>query len=249
MVRVIGHRGFSGDYPENTITAFRKALEIGVDEIEFDVRIAKDGHLIIIHDETVTRTTDGKGNVADMTFEEIKELDAGSWFDPAYEGIRIPTFEEGLENIPDTVELNIHTLPHPVVTEKIISALIEHGRTKTSYIAIEPAQIPLARKMYGEIRLCNIKSQIDPEEYVEETKKWNCERLQFFAPAYEVSKKLIEKAHSYGIFVNVFYADEKEDMEQLIRNGADAILTNKPDLLMRVRRGQVADKFGIGEEK
>ena len=78
-VRVVAHRGFSGIYPENTEIAFRRALELGVDTIEFDLRLTYDNHLVAIHDPTVDRTSDGSGAVSELTLEEIKALDAGSW--------------------------------------------------------------------------------------------------------------------------------------------------------------------------
>ena len=130
MLKVIAHRGFSGRYPENTITAFKKAVKIGVDEIEFDVKITSDGHLVILHDPTVERTTDGKGNISEMTLKEVKRLDAGSWFRSEYRGTKIPTFEELLKNIPNSVELNIHALPLSSVTEKIVFTLLDYGEIR-----------------------------------------------------------------------------------------------------------------------
>lgn len=235
MLKIIAHRGFSGRYPENTIIAFKKAVEIGVDEIEFDVKVTCDGHLVVLHDPTVDRTTDGKGNISEMTIKEVKRFDVGSWFSTKYQGIRIPTFEEALENIPDSVELNIHALPLSPVTEKIVSTLLNYGRIGNSYIAIDSTQISLAREICSDIRLCCMRFQTEPEKYIEETKKWKCERLQFNTPSYKITKQLVEKAHSSNIFVNVFYADTEKEMEKLIESGADAILTNYPDILILLR--------------
>lgn len=81
-IYVAAHRGWSTKYPENTMPAFRAALELGVDQLETDVRVTKDGELVLIHDGTVDRTTDGTGRVYDMTFEELQQLDAGSWKSP-----------------------------------------------------------------------------------------------------------------------------------------------------------------------
>lgn len=93
-VIVSGHRGYKARYPENTLLAFQQALEIGVDMLEFDLRMTKDGHVVVIHDETVDRTTNGTGKVSDMTLSELQKLDAGGWFGPAFEGLKIPTFEQ-----------------------------------------------------------------------------------------------------------------------------------------------------------
>ena len=97
MVANVAHRGASGDYPENTLLAFEKALEIGVDEIELDLHSTKDGHLVVMHDATVDRTTDGTGAIAELTLAEIKALDAGSSFDERFRDERVPTWEEALD--------------------------------------------------------------------------------------------------------------------------------------------------------
>ena len=93
---VIGHRGFSGAAPENTMAAFRKALRAGADALEFDLRITRDDRVAILHDATVDRTTDGSGLVRSMTMAQLRRLDAGSWFDAPFRRQRIPTFEEVL---------------------------------------------------------------------------------------------------------------------------------------------------------
>lgn len=227
-VRVIAHRGFSGKYPENTLLAFEKAIEIGVDEIEFDVKMTKDGYPVIMHDETVERTTNGKGRVCDLTLNQIKKMRV--ILSGASEVV--PTFEEALKIIPEKIDLNIHTLSNPLLIEKVTKILLKEERVKNCYLAIESSMIPFARKIYPEIRMCNMRGQTDPWKYIEETKKWKCERLQFFTPSYEVSEEMVKRAHSYGIFVNVFYADTEQDMKKYIRIGVDAILTNYPDILI-----------------
>ena len=98
-VVVAGHRGNVKFAPENTIPAFLKAAELGADLVEMDIRETKDGYLVIMHDETVDRTTNGKGRVEELTLEEIKKLDAGEWFSPEFKGTRVPTLHEVLEAI------------------------------------------------------------------------------------------------------------------------------------------------------
>lgn len=91
------HRGYSGLYPENTLLAFEKAVIAGSDVIEFDIHLSKDKKLFVIHDESVDRTTDCKGEVYSMTSEQLRQLDAGRWFDPSFAGERIPTLPETLD--------------------------------------------------------------------------------------------------------------------------------------------------------
>jgi len=211
------------------LEAFRRAAELGVDAIEFDVKVTKDGELVILHDMTVDRTTDGSGSVMDMTLSEVKALDAGSWFDPGYSGLRIPTFSEALSAIPDSIELNIHAYPDPRVTEGVISALIRENRVKSSYIAIQESQIGLARELCPEIRLCNMTGQRGLD-YLETTIRLGCRIIQFFHR--DVTADLVERAHRHGIVVNVFYANEEPEMRRLISYGVDAILTDYPDRLL-----------------
>ncbi|OTN87973.1 hypothetical protein A5819_000423 [Enterococcus sp. 7E2_DIV0204] len=94
MTQIIAHRGSKGTHPENTLAAFKKAIQVGADGIELDVQLSKDHHLIVIHDETVDRTTNGQGAIAQLTLAELKQLDAGSWFkkNPMFQ--KIPTLEE-----------------------------------------------------------------------------------------------------------------------------------------------------------
>lgn len=95
----IAHRGASSLAPENTLASFKKAIELGFDYIELDVRLSKDKQLVVIHDANVLRTTDGEGLIEDLTVKEIKKLDAGSWFSPAYAGERIPLLNEVLKEV------------------------------------------------------------------------------------------------------------------------------------------------------
>lgn len=94
---VIAHRGHSLEVPENTLEAYRRAIELGADMLEADVNITRDGELVMIHDWSLDRTTDGSGRVRDHALDEIRALDAGSWFAPAFRGIRVPTTVEALE--------------------------------------------------------------------------------------------------------------------------------------------------------
>ena len=96
MTKIFAHRGSKGTHPENTLTSFKEAVRVGSDGIELDVHLTKDGHLVVIHDETVDRTTNGTGEIRNLTLAKIKAMDAGSWFHNTYAGEKIPTLEEVL---------------------------------------------------------------------------------------------------------------------------------------------------------
>lgn len=114
-VYVAAHRGWPNKYPENTIESFRASLALGVDQLEFDVHMTADGHLVIMHDHTVDRTTDGTGLVREMTLAQVKSLDAGAKKDPAFAGCRVPTMEELMELVKDhpTITLDLELKDYP----------------------------------------------------------------------------------------------------------------------------------------
>ena len=96
MTKIFAHRGSKGTHPENTLASFKEAVRVGSDGIELDVHLTKDGHLVVIHDETVDRTTNRTGEIRNLTLAEIKAMDAGSWFNETFAGEKIPTLEEVL---------------------------------------------------------------------------------------------------------------------------------------------------------
>src|SRR5512135_624414 len=104
---VVAHRGSSGSAPENTLAAFRMAIDAGVDMIELDVRMTRDYHLVVHHDRRLERTTNGRGLVWEKTLQELKFLDAGSWYAPRFRGETIPTLREVMDMLPAHVGLNI----------------------------------------------------------------------------------------------------------------------------------------------
>src|SRR5690554_5799160 len=134
---VIAHRGASAFYPENTMFAFKAAHEMGAAMIELDITLSKDGIPVIIHDEKLNRTTNGKGKVSDFTLEELKKLDAGSWFHPKFSEEKIPTLEEVLEFAQNRIALNIEIKPEAVslspkegVEEKSLELVKKYGMEK-----------------------------------------------------------------------------------------------------------------------
>lgn len=114
-IYVAAHRGWSSHYPENTISAFRKALELDVDQLETDLHMTSDGELVLMHDHKLDRTTNGTGLVHDHTLEELKKLDAGAWKGEQFKGLQIPTFIEFMELVKDhpTLTLNVELKDYP----------------------------------------------------------------------------------------------------------------------------------------
>lgn len=124
---VVAHRGVPSLSPENTMTSFFEAYELGADLIETDVQETKDGHLVLMHDSTVDRTTDGTGKVSDLTLQEIRQLDAGIKFDPAFEGEKVPKFSEFLEGFKDKDVMLLIELKADNIEEKVLEEIKEAG--------------------------------------------------------------------------------------------------------------------------
>lgn len=131
---VQAHRGFSAEYPELTLLAFEKAVEVGADRIEMDLSITEDGHAVLMHDTTVDRTTDGSGRVESFTLNELKELDAGSWMAPEFAGERVPSLSEVIELVQGraTLNLEVKSLDRrwswvERVVEETVRTVHEHG--------------------------------------------------------------------------------------------------------------------------
>ena len=146
---VVGHRGASGHAPENTLASFERAIAIGADAIELDVHLSRDGRLVVIHDPNLARTTNGHGLVHEHSLAELQALDAGGWFDPAYAGERIPTFEQVLERIGRRVPLQVEIKGRTNgVCEATIAALRAHGLLETSMItSLHLDLLPLVRAL------------------------------------------------------------------------------------------------------
>lgn len=232
------HRGDSGNAPENTICAFGRAVDVGVDMIEFDVHRTRDGLLILMHDYTVDRTTDGSGAIAEMSLGDIKRLDAGSWMGPEFAGERVPTFAEGLAAIPAPVLLNIHvktaTDGDEGLEEQILGDLDAAGALDRALIVHHHLpSLDRFRALRPGLDCCLLPDgQVGSSEYV-----IRCHDLGFrvLQPGrHMMSREFCEAVHERGMTANVFWADEPEDMRRFISYGIDGILTNHPARLKAV---------------
>ncbi|MBX7255408.1 MAG: glycerophosphodiester phosphodiesterase family protein [Candidatus Hydrogenedentes bacterium] len=234
-ILAVGHRGTVTFAPENTIPAFNKAIELGADLLEMDVRETKDGHLVIMHDGTVKRTTGEKGAISQMTLGEIRKLDAGALFGPEFKGTRVPTFEEAMEAIkgralPD-IDFKMGT------PRKVVEAVREAGllgkvtlycgnlETMKQTVAIDPGFLTRPTVPTEEKALKAFLKEINPSIV---NMGWD-----------DTSLSVVRTAHLAGklAFVN---AMGKEDNETLyvkaIEGGADYIQTDRLDLLLPALR-------------
>lgn len=232
---VVAHRGFSSVYPENTLEAVQAAIDIGADAVEIDARISKDGVVYCLHDGTLDRTTDGTGPARDKTMAELKALDAGSFKDKKFKGAKIPTFEEVLllckGKVPVLIDLKEGNaanaicdivLKHDAIGDVILSC----GGGKVASIYRERLPGCTMIKITG-----GIKPSVNQTEYYKSMKKEG-----FDAVFCMFQKPLvfdILEARKHGLSLYVWTINDAYNMIQAWKLGADAIITDRPDLAIK----------------
>jgi glycerophosphoryl diester phosphodiesterase len=248
----LAHRGASSLAPENTIEAFRLAVEAGAGGLELDVHMTRDGHIVVIHDATVDRTTDGAGPVSEMTLDELRGFDAGHNFSPGggpsrpyrTRGVRVPTLEEVLREFPG-VAVNIDIkVGRPGIEAAVLGVLREADALERVLVVSTPhAIVERFRKISGgrvstgaskwEIGVFYILSRLRIE--------------QLARPAYQalqvplrhrgiplVTPRFIRAAHASGVRVDVWTINQPDEMRRLLDLGADVIMTDRPGTLAEV---------------
>lgn len=246
---VTAHRGFSAKYPENTLTAFLKAVELGADIVEFDVRETSDGRLVIMHDDTVDRTTDGAGRVADKTFAELRELNASCWAGahdtgqrlPAPAGDeRVPAFEEALEALAGRVGLNIQVYAHTREAQaKVVSLYAQHGLYDTGFLMLGSFEdAARVRRQNPRVAVCVGERRDDLAAHLEFGVDFMQPRTKHLTPDH--TRALLDARMPF----NVFYANTPAAMKDLLDRGVRGILTDAPDVLLATLASRRGDATG-----
>ena len=237
MSKVFAHRGWSGKYPENTMLAFQKAVELGVDGIELDVHMTKDGELVIIHDEKVDRTCNGTGKVKDMTLAELKELDASAGFPGVYGVNRIPTLREYMELVKDeplvtNLELKTNIYDYEGLCEKVYDMIKEYNYQDRVIISSFNHYTVMRMKALAP----ELKYGFLSESWVLDTGEY-CNRHGI--PCYHplrgnVIPELVKDMKDHGLEINTFTVNEEEEVRRFWELGVDGIIGNYPDMTKRV---------------
>ena len=223
----IGHRGACGYAPENTLKSFQKAIDLGVDMIELDVQLCKSGELIVMHDDTVNRTTDGSGFVKKIKLKNLKKLDAG-------EEERIPTLEEILNLVDRRVKVNIE-LKGPKTAKPVMKLIEEYVKKKRWNLddfiisSFSRRELKKARSINPLIQIGFLISrfQLLDHWWLSFAKKI---RANFIGPSLKIiSKRLIRKAHKQGLRVYIWTVNESKDIERMRKWEADGVFSNFPD--------------------
>ncbi len=219
------HRGAMQTHPENTIPAFQEAIRLGAHMIEFDVQLTRDGALVLMHDATVDRTTDGKGKVADLTLDDLRQLDAGARKHTRFTGTRIPTFEETLEMMPRNVWLNCHLKGDTALGVAVAQAIVRARRQAQAFLACSGDAARAAKAVDPAILICNMDRQANTLAYVQQTIAAKAAFIQLLGKG-EVDPEHLRLLKANGVHVNYYHADTPVGVQQLLAAGVDFPLVN-----------------------
>lgn len=252
---VLAHRGGADLAPENTMAAFQNAVDLGVDILELDVHTTADGTVVVIHDESVDRTTDGTGAVHDFTLADLRQLDAGYEFSPDNgqtfpfrgQGIGIPTLEEVFAAFPD-MRINVEIKQSDPPIEAAVLEVIERAGAQ---------QRVLVGSEYDDVmaRFRSLAPDIATSAATNEVRNFYLAQLlrvsaiyrpladAFQVPEYSgsthvVTPSFVDAAHHHGVKVHVWTVNDAETMQRLLDIGVDGIITDRPDVALEVVSAQ-----------
>ena len=237
---VVGHRGASGYAPENTFASFELALEQGADVVELDVHLSRDGTVVVIHDERLERTTDGRGLVQEHSLAELRRLDAGTWFDPRFAGQRIPTLDEVLEwaagRTPLAIEIKNGPLFYEGIEARIVELLERHRmRERALVISFDHHALGRLRALDPSVAtgVLYFGRPLDPVLLAGAVGAQVLEPHWSFVTAQDVTL-----AHAAGLRVSAWATSDPRVLAGLVETGVDGIATDHPDVLVRLLAGR-----------
>lgn len=225
---VISHRGEHLHHPENTLAAFRAAADAGADYIELDVRTTSDGKLILMHDRTLDRTTNGTGDVKDHTFDEIRSLDAGRKLSPTFAGTKVPTFDEALDFARNRINVYVDT--KDADPQQLTDTIVRHSMQDHVVIYGNPFLLYEVHKILPALRLMPEAQNADVSRFL--LRSMPISVLAFDNNDFQKSVIQVAKEAHAQIFVDrLDEADTPEFWQKAIDEGADGIQTNRPEAL------------------
>ena len=230
---IFAHRGACALAPENTVPSFELAVAHRADAIELDAKLSKDGVVMVIHDQTVDRTTEGSGKVKDLSTTELKNLDAGSFFSPQFSGTKIPTLDEVFEAVGQLIIVNVELTNYKSkddgLVEKVVEVVKRHKMEKrVLFSSFLPANLVKSRTLLPEtptglLCLPGIMGAVSRSAF---SRHFSPEIIHpFFS---DVSAKFVEKEHSRGRRVHAWTVNAKPDILRMQKFGVDGIFTDDP---------------------
>jgi glycerophosphoryl diester phosphodiesterase len=223
---IVGHRGCAGIEPENTLRSILKAIEYGVDYVEVDVRACKTGEIVVIHDATVDRTTDGRGYVRDLSLNELKKLNAGK-------GEKIPTLEEVIDAVNNKCGLMVE-IKEENIWRKTLEIIRGRGVVENIIIAsFYHTVIKDVKTTYPDVR-CGVIFTCEP---VNPSALALNAKAEIIIPNYNyITRRLITNAHKFNLKVIAWTINKVEDGLKLLKQGVDGLATDRPDLMMKLKQ-------------
>jgi glycerophosphoryl diester phosphodiesterase len=239
----IGHRGFPHVAPENTIASFAKAVESGIDMVEFDVTMTRDGVPVVLHDKTLDRTTTGRGSVRRRTYSELQDLDAGSWFSTEFSDQKIPTLNDVLDFLKGKIAMNIEIKLEAVglkmrggIEQKVLQAVQKRGLTPhvvvSSFLPLAVKRIKKLCPEQSTALLLTRRPRRDPRVIADRVR---ADALHL--PKEGVTAELIRIALSEGIPMRVFTVNAVKEMQKLLTWNVDGIFSDRADYFFKLTSG------------
>ena len=242
-MNIFAHRGLSGFYPENTMLAFKKCLDLNIYGVELDVQKSKDDYLVVIHDEKVDRTFEGCGYVKDMTLKELKSLKSKSKYYEKNEDCKIPTLEEVLTLFKPTkfiinIELKNNKIKYKDLEKDVIKLIKKYKMEKQVILSsFNLKSLKKCNKINSKIKTAYLTEKLSyylrlKTKVFSKIKKINCCAIN---PDFIlVDRNFVKKAHRKNLKVNSFTVDNIYIAEELYRLGVDGIFTNYPNILSSI---------------
>lgn len=240
---IVAHRGASAMAPENTLAAFRQAVELGTDTVEFDVFATSDNHLIVHHDYYLERTTNGKGSIETYTLAQLKKFDAGSWFSPEFRGENIPTLEEVLDFGKGKCRFEIELKS---TSERFLNNVIntiEKFNLKNE-VEFTSSHQPLLARLKQLIPNFMVGVFFSPRPDWMEPVVWNKQTVDYLTllnakvahiPQSSVDSTIVKMLHKSGYRIHAADCDFRNEMKRMIKLGVDQFSTREVELAIRVR--------------
>lgn len=249
---IIAHRGASAYAPENTMASFIKATNMGADVVELDVHLSKDGEVVVIHDATLDRTTDGYGPVHLRTFQELRQLDAGEWFGPEFKGQAIPSLSEVLDSLAGKVSLLIElktgkeeekTFVYEGMARRVVDTLRAHNAFSWCKLqSFEESYLKEIVSLYPQAEVYQLAlTDFSPFPlYFDNSLKTGLlpadSTFAAINPYFKsLTKGKVQNWQAQGLKVMPYTVNKREDMLMLIGYGVDGIITDYPDVLAGIR--------------
>ena len=236
---IIAHRGASAHAPENTLAAFKLALDMGADGIELDAQLTSDDRVVVIHDDTVDRTTGVHGMVRQMTLAEIKALDAGSHFDSAYAGEPVPTLDEVFAAVGSRMLINVeiknYTSVMDALPDRLCELVVQYGmQDHVIFSSFHPLNLIRTKQRLPDVPVA-ILTEPGPAGRVLRGALGRLAAPKFIHPYYsDVTEASLAREHQRGRRVNAWTVDRPEDLRRLFGLGIDGIITDDPRLARQV---------------